>query len=38
MQTKEDKYAALLPAVHSLMNGEKDEIARMANLASLLHQ
>lgn len=35
--TKEEKYAALLPVVHSLMSGEEDEIARMANLASLLH-
>lgn len=35
--TKEEKYAALLPAVHSLMSDEKDEIARMANLAALLH-
>lgn len=35
--TKEDKYEALLPAVHSLMSGEPDEIARMANLAALLH-
>lgn len=35
--TKEEKYEALLPAVHSLMSGEPDEIARMANLAALLH-
>ena len=35
--TKNDKYAALLPAVHSLMSDESDEIARMANLAALLH-
>ena len=37
MQTKEEKYAAILPAVRSLMNGEDDIIARMANLAALLH-
>ena len=37
MQTKEEKYAALLPVVHSLMSGEEDEISRMANLAALLH-
>ena len=37
MQTKEEKYAALLPVVHSLMDGEEDGIARMANLAALLH-
>lgn len=36
--TKEEKYAKLLPVVHSLMSGEEDEIARMANLAALLHQ
>ncbi len=35
--TKEEKYSALLPAVRSLMSGETDEIARMANLAALLH-
>lgn len=34
---KEDKYVALLPAVRSLMDGEEDGIAKMANLASLLH-
>ena len=37
MQTKEEKYAAILPAVRSLMSGEDDVIARMANLAALLH-
>ncbi|MCQ2153568.1 MAG: peptide-methionine (S)-S-oxide reductase MsrA [Bacteroidales bacterium] len=37
MQTKEGRYAALLPVVRSLMNDEGDEIARMANLAALLH-
>ena len=35
--TKEEKYKSLLPAVHSLMSDEEDEIARMANLAALLH-
>lgn len=35
--TKEEKYATLLSAVHSLMDGEVDPIARMANLAALLH-
>lgn len=34
---KETKYASLMPAVHSLMAGEPDVIARMANLAALLH-
>lgn len=37
MQTKEEKYAAVLPAARSLMVGEEDVIARMANLAALLH-
>lgn len=35
--TKKEKYAALLPAAMSLMDGEEDLIARMANLAALLH-
>lgn len=35
--TKEEKYAALLPAAESLSSGDKDVIARMANLAALLH-
>lgn len=34
---KEERYAAFLPAVHSLMSGEEDVIARMANLAALIH-
>lgn len=37
MKSKEEKYAALLPAFQSLMNGEENEIARMANLAALIH-
>ena len=37
MQTKEERYVALLPVVRSLMSGEEDAIARMANLAALLH-
>lgn len=37
MQTKEEKYEALLPVVRSLVSGEEDVIAKMANLASLLH-
>ena len=35
---KEDKYGALLPQIQSLLSGEKDEIARMANTAALLHR
>lgn len=36
--TKEERYAALFPAVRSLLSGETDEIAAMANLAALLHR
>lgn len=37
MASKSDKYEALLPAIISLMDGENDNIAKMANLTSLLH-
>lgn len=37
MTNKSEKYEALLPAIISLMDGENDDIARMANLTSLLH-
>ena len=36
--TKEDKYLALLPQMHALLSDETDPIARMANMAALLHQ
>ena len=36
--TKEEKYLALLPQMQSLLSDESDPIARMANLAALLHQ
>lgn len=36
--TKEEKYIALIPRVEALLSGESDEIARMANLASALHE
>ena len=36
--TKEEKYLALLPQLQSLLSDESDPIARMANLAALLHQ
>ena len=36
--TKEKKYEALLAQVESLCEGEKDTIAKMANVAALLHQ
>ena len=35
--TKEDKYAALLPQVKALCEGEEDIIAKMANVSALLH-
>lgn len=34
---KKEKYSSLLPIVRSLMEGENDDIAKMANLAALLH-
>ena len=36
--TKEEKYAALLPQVKALCEGEDDMIAKMANVSALLHQ
>lgn len=38
MKTKEEKYAALLPQVKALCEGESDMIAKMANVSALLHQ
>ena len=35
---KEEKYRTLLLQARSLMDGETDEIARMANLSALIHQ
>ena len=35
--TKTEKYSALLPQVKSLCEGEDDMIAKMANVAALLH-
>ena len=35
--TKEERYIGLLPQVRALCEGETDEIARMANVAALLH-
>ena len=34
---KEAKYRSLLPQARALVSGEPDEVARMANLAALLH-
>lgn len=35
---KKEKYSSLLPIVSSLMEDENDDIAKMANLAALLHR
>ena len=35
--TKEEKYQALLPQIEGLVAGEPDLIAKMANVAALLH-
>lgn len=35
---KEEKYAAVLPQVKALCEGEEDMIAKMANVAALLHR
>ncbi len=34
---KEEKYAAMLPQVKSICEGEDDMIAKMANVSALLH-
>lgn len=36
--TKEEKYISILPQAASLLEGEDDIIANMANLSALLHQ
>ncbi len=35
--TKEERYKSLLPQVKALCEGEEDMIAKMANVAALLH-
>lgn len=35
--SKVDKYMALIPRIQSVLSGETDEIARMSNMAALLH-
>ena len=35
--TKEEKYRELLPQLQSLLGEEKDVVARMSNIAALLH-
>ena len=36
--SKEEKYAELLPQIKSVVEDEPDQIARMANVASMLHE
>ena len=36
--TKDEQYRSLLPQVESLVSGEKDLIANMANIAAVLHE
>ena len=36
--SKEEQYIQLMPQIQSLMAGEKDEIARMANLTAVLKE
>lgn len=36
--TKEDKYISIIPQLESLVDGEKDLIANMANVSALLHR
>lgn len=36
--SKTDKYATLLPQIQSVVSGEPDMIANMANIASMLHE
>ena len=38
MMSKEEKYQALLPQIEGLVAGEPDLIAKMANVAALLHK
>ena len=36
--SKADRYAALLPQIESVLEDEPDPIARMANMAAMLHE
>ena len=37
IMSKVNKYVALIPRIQSVLSGETDEIARMSNMAALLH-
>ena len=36
--SKAERYAALLPQIESVLEDEPDQIARMANMAAMLHE
>ena len=36
--SKEEKYQTVLPQIRSLVAGENDDIAKMANIAAVLHE
>lgn len=36
--TKEEKYQSVLPQIRSLLSGEADMIANMANMVAVLHE
>ena len=38
IMNKEESYAAVLPQLRALVEGEADEVARMANVAAVLHE
>ena len=38
METKRETYEALMPQIESLVSGETDLIANMANVAAVLHE
>ena len=37
-ESKEERYANLLPQIEAVLEGEPDQIARMANVAAMLHE
>ena len=37
MAGREERYASLILSLRSLLDGEEDDVARMANIAALLH-
>lgn len=38
MSSKSETYQTLLPQIEALMAGEKDMIAKMANICAALHE